>query len=262
MKILITGGNGYIGKNLPIYLKGYDITIATRKNLDLLVSEQVDNFFKDRFYDVVIHTAIVGGSRLVVDSPTVVHDNVKMICNIVNNKSHYKKLISIGSGAELYASDTPYGMSKKIISDIINLFDEHYNLRVFGIFDENELNTRFIKSSIINYINNKDIVIHKNKYMDFFSFKDFVSVLEQYVISSAKLPKTFDCCYSKKYTLSEIAIIINSLENKKSKIRILEKGYDKAYTGNGHNEFNLNYTGLEKSIQNMFEVLKNNNDTL
>ena len=45
---------------------------------------------------------------------------------------------------------------------------KNISVRIYSVFDENELDQRFIKSSIQNYINRKDIVIHQNKKMDLF----------------------------------------------------------------------------------------------
>ena len=68
MNILITGVDGYIGKSLCYGLKDYNITDINRKICDLFNSEQVDNFFKDKYFDVVIHCAAAGGSRLKKDN--------------------------------------------------------------------------------------------------------------------------------------------------------------------------------------------------
>jgi dTDP-4-dehydrorhamnose reductase len=62
MKILITGANGYVGKSLYAALKDkYKITTLTRKELDLNNSSQVNDFFKNKYFDVVLHCAVKGG---------------------------------------------------------------------------------------------------------------------------------------------------------------------------------------------------------
>ena len=84
MKILITGANGYVGKTLHAKLKHlYSVHIITREICDLLNHEEVDNFFDRNYYDVVIHCAIVGGSRLIDDGIDVYTKNVRMFDNIL-----------------------------------------------------------------------------------------------------------------------------------------------------------------------------------
>lgn len=264
-KILITGGNGFIAKNIFENLNhAYDIDIITRNDFDLLDTVSVNKFFSDKFYDTIIHTAIVGGSRLKEDAPSIVYNNTLMLYNILDNKKHFNRLINLGSGAEQVYSKTPYGMSKSVISNIINSLDDHYNLRIFAVFNENELETRFIKSNVLRYLNKEDIVIHQNKFMDFFSFADFIKVIKMYIEEkSSNLSKTFDCCYDTKFTLVDIANIINTLDEYKVNINVIDNetlGYN--YIGECNTSYKLNYKGLKNSIEDMFKVLKNKSNTL
>ena len=147
MNILITGTNGYIGSTLSTRLEG-NITCLTRKEVDLTNSFQVDNFFKDKYFDVVIHCAMVGGNRLELDTPQVLDQNLIMYYNLLNNQSKFNHLISFGSGAEIYAQNTPYGLSEHVIAESIKDKFNFTNIRIFAVFDKNELDRRFIKSNI------------------------------------------------------------------------------------------------------------------
>jgi nucleoside-diphosphate-sugar epimerase len=256
MKVLITGGNGFIAKNIKNYLGNlYTVDTITRQDFDLIDTEKVNKFFSDKFYDVIIHTAIIGGSRLRIDSPSIVYDNIKMLYNILENKAHYKRLINLGSGAEKVYSKTPYGMSKSIIFNIINNLDNHYNLRVYAVFNENELETRFIKSNIIRYINKEPIVIHQDKYMDFFYMKDLCRLVHFY-ISSENAPKVSECSYPKKYLLSEIADIINGMSTYKVPVIIEQGSMGENYIGS--NGPDIDFIGLEQGIYNTYNALRQN----
>ena len=79
MNILITGGNGYIAKSLTLGLGDYNITSITRNDFDLTNRSSTDAWFKEKYFDVVIHTAIEGGSRLKQDDSSVFYNNLILI---------------------------------------------------------------------------------------------------------------------------------------------------------------------------------------
>ena len=118
MKILITGGNGYIAKSIysTLHTK-YDITLITRQDFDLTDHNATYNFFKNKHFDIVIHTATAGGNRLKEDTDSVIRENLLMYQNLLSNQNKFTKFISFGSGAELNNPVSPYGISKQVIAE-------------------------------------------------------------------------------------------------------------------------------------------------
>ena len=257
MKILITGGNGYVAKSLYKGLKHYDITTITRNDFDLTDRAATDKWFKGKHFDVVIHTAIKGGSRLKPDDSEVFYQNLQMFYNLYYNKHCYDKFIYFGSGAELGTPSDPYGLSKKIINDLIKHEHGFFNIRIFGVFDENELETRFIKTNIKKYLNKEPITIYQDKYMDFFYMEDLVNLINDYIIGNpyTSLPKISECSYRTKYTLSDISNFINTLDTYKVPINILDSTIGNPYMGKTTPRLRL--IGLEQGIKNTYNQLKN-----
>lgn len=253
MNILITGGNGYIAKSISYELKSYhNVTTISRKDFDLTNKEATDNFFSDKIFDVVIHCAVKGGSRLKKDSWEDMDDNLKMYYNLLDNKNKFHKFIHFGSGAEIHSTNTPYGLSKKVIRESIQEKQNFYNLRIFGVFDENELETRFIKSNINRYINKKPIEIYEDKYMDFIYMKDLLKIINYY-INKNDLPKDINCTYNSRYTLTKIADIINHLDTHRVEINIANnRGQD--YIGDGINIL-VDFIGLESGIKEVYKKI-------
>jgi nucleoside-diphosphate-sugar epimerase len=251
MKILITGKSGYIARSIHSYLYSkYDITIVGRQDFDLTDQFETLKYFSNKHFDVVIHCAVSGGSRLKPDNWDVLDDNLKMYYNLLNCSNKFKKLIHFGSGAEIYSPETPYGLSKKVIAKSITEKENFYNLRIYGVFDENELDTRFIKANIKRYINKESIQIFENKTMDFIYMKDLINIVEHY-INSNDLPKEIDCVYSNNYTLQEIAKIINKLDKHKVDIILLGDKKKSSYIGS-FTDLGINYQGLIKGIFNTY----------
>jgi GDP-L-fucose synthase len=255
MEILITGGNGYIARSLYDALKyKHSVVSVNRNTFDLTNKEATDTFFKHKLFDVVIHCAVKGGSRLKQDDSSIIDDNLIMYYNLLNNKDHFNKLIHFGSGAELSAQNTPYGLSKHVIRQSILDKENFYNLRVFAVFDENELDTRFIKANIKRYINKEPIQVHQDKYMDFIYMPDLVKIVEYY-INNQTPPKEINCIYNIVYSLTGIAQIINNLDEYKVEVKI-ENGAGTSYSGDG-NILSTDFIGLKQGIKEIYNKLKN-----
>lgn len=254
IKILITGGNGYIAKSLYNAFKDkYDVTCITRQDFDLTVFQLMNEFFQNKYFDIVIHCAVQGGSRLKTESYKDMDANLASYYNLLHHKSHYNKFINFGSGAETNAPESPYGLSKRIIAKSISEIDNFYNIKIFGVFDENELATRFIKANIKRYINKEAIQVFEDKMMDFIYMKDLITLLEHY-INNDDLPKEIDCIYlGNKSYLYDIAEIINKLDD--YQVPILCGKPTSSYIGYYH-PLNLDFIGLENGIKEVYEILR------
>lgn len=253
--ILITGGSGYVGQSLFNYLR-YDnkVTLLTRKELDLTNPIQTNDWFKNKHFDCVLHTAITGGNRTVIDTSQTLDNNLLIYYNLLRNQDHFTKFINFGSGAELHSNNTPYGLSKFVIYKSILEKDNFFNIRIFAVFDENETSRRFIKSNILRYINRESLLIHKDKQMDFFYMLD-LGALVKFYIDAQNPPKEIDCSYSCSPTLLDIANIINGLDSYTCGVKILDtSGLDEPYTGTSNTL--LNYAGLQSGIEQVYAKLR------
>jgi nucleoside-diphosphate-sugar epimerase len=256
MRILITGGNGYIAKSIYSALHSkYDITLLTKNNINLTYRHEVEHYFSDKHFDLVIHTAVSGGNRLSPDGPEVAISNLLMFDNLIHCRGKFTRLIHFGSGAEDKAY-TPYGFSKHIINQLMKLNPKNINVKIYAVFDENELDTRFIKSNILRYINREDIIIHQNKKMDFFYMKDLVSLVEWLINQpEEEFPmREINCSYLKKTTLIQVAEIINSLNDYKVNIKIKNKDEGENYCDT-HPIMPFYLTGLEQGIKETYNKL-------
>lgn len=254
MNILITGGDGYIAKALYSSIsQHYQVTAINRSHVNLENRQLLAEWFDNKHFDVVIHTASKVGGRLVADDISVLDTNLQIYYNLLDNKHHYDKFINIGSGAELYATSSYYGLSKHVIRTSILQKENFYNIRVYGIFDENELDTRFIKANILRYIMGTDIEILQDKMMDFFYMKDFINVIRYYIDHNSPL-KEFDCCYNTRVYLSEIADKINNLSNHKVAVNITNESSADNYIGT-NTPIDVKFMGLDVGIKSVYEKL-------
>jgi len=198
MKVCVLGASGFVGKNL---VQGMDQWIGvTRQDLDLVDQQAVEEYFKTHTYDVVIHCAVVGGSRLKTDDDWVTHKNILMFENVV--RVFKGKLLYFSSGAALRGAPPtdPYGLSKWVIDRRIETIPNAYSLRIWGCYGPGELPTRF--SAVCK--REGHVVIEKDRYFDFVDIEYVRNIVFDYVHGYLK-DKEYNLVYPEKLLLSQWA---------------------------------------------------------
>jgi len=102
--ILVTGGQGFIAKNLREKLSQhkYNTIYASRYELNLYDEHKIENFIDEYQIDTIIHTAVYDAAPKCTknDKSLVLEKNLKMFLNVVKHSDKVDKIIYFGSGAE------------------------------------------------------------------------------------------------------------------------------------------------------------------
>jgi nucleoside-diphosphate-sugar epimerase len=179
-----------------------------------------------------------------------------MYRNLLSQQDKFTKFINLGSGAELNNPTSPYGISKQTIAESMFSKLNFLNIRVFAVFDENELPTRFIKGNILRYINGENMVVYEDKHMDFFYMADLVTLVAYFIDSKEWLYKEIECTYFETHKLTEIAQIINDLDDSKVSIELINQSTGKPYAGVWRG-LPIPLIGLKEGIKETYNKLKN-----
>ncbi|MFH1899664.1 MAG: NAD-dependent epimerase/dehydratase family protein [Patescibacteria group bacterium] len=248
-RIFITGAGGFIGKNLVQKLRGkYSLLTPNRLELNLLNKGAVNNYFKENSIDVVIHCAVVGGSRKEEFVGDALSQNLRIFFNVINNRKHFRKMICFGSGAEYDKSEPiinvkesdfgtkiptdDYGLFKYICSKYVESLnnDKIYYLRIFGLYGKHEdYRYRFISNAICRNITGLPITIGQNVYFDYLNIDDFIKIVDYFITHKSK-HKFFNIGTGAKIDILSLAKKINTVAIEKSKIIIKKKGLNNEYT--------------------------------
>jgi len=253
MKVAIIGGSGFVGTNLIKALKeNHDVTnidIATsieRTNFikcNITDEEAVNKIFKNELKDtdVVVHLAALSRETISNKEPVLYFKvNVNGTFNVLNacldtnikNFVFASSYLVYGNSNEEKVNETHqlqpksvYAATKVCGEAIANSFNHIYgintvSLRKCVIYGENDPQKRVVNLFIDAAKESKDITVFGDKILDFLYIGDAVNAYINAI--NYKKTDTFNIGSGKGYSLREIAEIIKSKMNSKSKILQLE----------------------------------------
>lgn len=273
MNILLTSNKGFIGTYFKNHLTklGYDVFAEDKAILDIRNTKSLSDYIDINKIDVIIHNAIKGGRRTVIDNDDIISDNIIMAKNVMMQSGKVHKIINLCSGAvydrrrdiydyteDQFGRSIPidkYGFSKFMIAKEMKQI-KAYNLRIFNCFGPHESNDRFIKSNLLRKIHNLPLHFIQNRYMDFFSIYDLLTVIN-HIVNHRCLSYDINMSYGTKYTLSDVLNMINALDSNKQSIESETDMFTLSYCGSHFTlaDLGLPLLGLDQSIGILFKEL-------
>lgn len=132
MKILITGSNGMVGRDLIEKLKSQpcELLVPKREELDLVNEKAVYDYLSRNSINLVIHLAAkVGGIQANINNPIeFITDNLRININVIYGSylTGIKKFINMGSSC-MYPKDLSRNLKEKdILTGVLEPTNEGY----------------------------------------------------------------------------------------------------------------------------------------
>lgn len=279
--VLLTGGNGFIGKNIRESLgDAFYIISPSHEQLDLLSRDAVDGFFKGFDVDYVIHCANIGGNRK-FNEEQVVEKNVRMFCNLERNSGKFERMIHFGSGAEYdkgrplvlvpetqfgeYIPSDDYGFSKYLISRLIQNSANSENivcLRLFGVFGKYEdYEYKFISNAVVRTLLGMPVHIRQNVLFSWLYIDDLMKIIPRFLRCTLSR-NDYNIVPHITWDLVTISRIINIQLQKDFEIAVDVPGLNYSYTGDNHFFIeqigDFRFTSIEDAIFELISYYRRN----
>jgi nucleoside-diphosphate-sugar epimerase len=246
-KILITGGNGFVGRNIRSALdKYYNIFSPTKKNLNLLDQKKINLYLRKIKPDLIIHSAgLVGGIlKNVNNQKEFLIQNYEMGKNLVisASKNKIKNFLNISSSCiypknlarqiteddllngPLEPTNEGYALAKLSILKLclylnkVNKFNYKSIIpcNLYGPEDNFKLNSAHLLAAIINKTHKAKIKKKKvikiwgngKPKREFMFINDFVDALILIIKNFANLPPLINVGTGKDYTVRKYYKIV------------------------------------------------------
>ncbi|MCH5164822.1 MAG: NAD(P)-dependent oxidoreductase [Clostridiales bacterium] len=198
MKILVTGGSGFIGKTfVKKYKKVFDIVAPTHEQMDLTDARSVSAVFESNKFDAVLHLA---GLSERGENEKLEADNLIMFKNIQYMAIAHgvKKLVTVGDGAEfdrsrpivdfsedMFGKHIPsdgYGLGRYLINLLASKDKITTVLRIFNVYGAGGGMTRPINKIVAAGARGKrQIVIDRDRTVSAISVDDAVKVIAEFL---------------------------------------------------------------------------------
>jgi len=249
MKVFLTGGRGFIGRNLVENLPSdMELFAPTSKELNLLDQEAVERYVKSNDFDVVLHTATWNATaNSPKDINQVLEKNLVMFFNLARLSDRYGKMIYYGSGAEYdrrhyvpfmkedyfdrFVPVDQYGLSKYIMSKFAENVDNIVDLRIFGCFGPYEdWEIRFISNAMCKALHGLPITMRQNVFFDYIWVGDLVRMTEWAMRNKTKR-RHYNVCTGQHVDLLSLARMVNEVTGKNVPIQVAQEGFKPEYSG-------------------------------
>lgn len=273
-KILITGGSGFIGRNIrESYLNEcYELHCPTRAELDCSNDDSAAAWLGADSYDVVIHAAAKPGHRNAADTNSLLYTNSRMMYNLLKHKNSWGKLLNMGSGAvydmrhyqpkmkeSYYGTHIPadeHGYNKYIFGQLLPHLQGVYDFRIFGIFGKYEdYAIRFISNAICKALYDLPITLRQNRMFDYLYINDLMPILEHF-IEHDPVESAYNITPDEAAGLLDIAHLVKQISGKDIPVIVGTEGLGIEYSGdNGllKKELkNFTFTPIAKAVEELY----------
>lgn len=274
-KILLTGSEGFIGKNLRDALKkriDFQLSCPKLSEVDLTNSLEVAQCLESFQPDVIIHSATSNTVGKGYNSD-VCEQNLRMFFNLLQHRPNGCMIYSLCSGSSYnrenwtekmeedylgtYIPTDGQGFSKFVIASHARHITDVAILRIFGIFGEHEdYRYKFISNTIAKRLTGLDVTLYKDAHYDYLDVFDFCKIIQNMIDKNIRVGE-YNVTPDKSASLSNIIETVDRCLNIEAPYHVVTSGYSKPYTGSNTKLKdalgNFKFTSLEKSIQRLIK---------
>ncbi len=284
-KVLLTGGSGFIGRNIleSFLADKYAIIAPRHAELELVDDDAVNSFFRKNSIDAVIHSAVKPGHRNAKDRSNLFYADCRMFFNILRNADSFGKLIVLGSGSvydmarqnlekvdeEFFGRSIPvdeHGFYRYVAAKFLDRMPNRVELRIFSIFGKYEdYAIRFISNMICKALYDLPLTMKQNRDFDFLYVDDLMPIID-YFLSHDAQHTSYNVTPDSSIELYRAAERVRVISGKDLPIVVATPGKGLSYSGSNARRRReipgLKLTGIDEAIGRLYRWYSDNKQAI
>lgn len=285
-KILLTGGSGFIGKNIKesVLSQTYELYAPSHAELDLADTESTDSYFSLHRFDAVIHAAVKPGHRNAPDLTNLFYTNNRIFFNLLRHADRCGRILNLGSGAIYDMRHYMPMMSEDYFGQHIPIDEHGYNkyvcgrymehcpedivdLRIFGIFGKYEdYAIRFISNAICKTLFDLPVTLRQDRDFSYLYAPDLAPILAWFIENKPRY-RAYNITPDEVSSLLDLGGKVIKLSGKNLPMKVGTDGMGLPYTGSNarlREEMGavLHFTPMQKALEELYSWYGSIKDTL
>lgn len=286
MRVLVTGGSGFIGRHIVARLSEREEVLAPRHaELDLTDAASVGAWLRSHAVDAVVHAAVKPGHRNARDRSALLDQNLRQFFSLARLRGLFGRFVVVGSGAA-YGLQRPlasvaegslgdavpedeHGLSKFVEAVWLTGDADAVELRPFGVYGPGEdYSIRFISNACCKALLGMPVTLRRDRLFSYVWVDDLAAVVERALGtgSGALPPGAYNVTPGDPVSLRGVADLVVAAAGREVPVQVAEAGAGREYSGSGAKltlaAADLAWTGIEDGVALLANWYRERLDTI
>lgn len=275
MRVLLTGGSGFIGRHVANRLRGaHEVLTPTHAELDLVDAGAVARWLATRRVDAVVHAAVKPAHRNAPDQTGIAERNLRQFFSLVRSRAAFGRFVVLTSGAVYGVQGPIAGVSEDQLGEAVPE-DEHgfskyvealwlagdrdaVELRPFGVYGPGEdYGIRFISNACCKALLGMPVTLREDRLFSYVWVSDLAAVIEKALGGDpgSLAPGAYNVTPGEPIGLRDIAQLVVRMAGRDVPVVVAHDGLGLEYWGDGSRlEANLpgmTFTSLVQGVERL-----------